>query len=163
MDNYEIWKDCKGYEGKYQVSNQGRVWSVAKQTYMTPYLENSGYYSLHLKAKNGKSKKEYIHRLVALAFKDNPHNYPEVHHIDANPLNNCADNLEWITHQSNLNQKERLEKISKKIKCIETGECFNSIKEAAAAKKISAGHIGEVCKGKRKTCGGYHWQYWEVS
>lgn len=128
---------------------------------MTPYEESNGYFSIHLFAKNGKSKKEYIHRLVALAFIDNPTGLPEVHHIDANPANNCIDNLAWISHQDNLNQKERLNKICKKVICVETGECFNSIKEAAAAKDLSMAHISEVCNGKRKTHGGYHWRFTE--
>lgn len=155
----EIWKDCKGYEGKYQVSNIGRVWSIGSQKYITPYKEKAGYLSVHLVAKNGKTKKEYVHRLLAIAFIDNPDNLPEVHHIDANPTNNTISNLAWISHKNNLIQEERLEKIYKKVICIETQESYNSVKDAAAAKGLRANHIGEVCNGKRKTCGGYHWRF----
>lgn len=154
----EIFKDCKGYEERYQVSDQGRVWSISNQKYLK--LDNSsGYSKVLLVAKNGKQKKEYVHRLVALAFLPNPNNLPEVHHIDANPLNNNVNNLAWISHQDNLNQSDRIAKISKEVMCVETGAVYNSIKDAASALNLQASHIGEVCKGKRKTHGGYHWRY----
>ena len=161
LENKEIWKDCKGYEGLYQVSNLGRVWSVINQRCLKPAINSAGYYRVQLTAKNGRCKKEFIHRLVAIAFIDDPNNYTEVHHIDANTSNNTADNLEWINHKNNLNQKERLEKICKKVLCVETNEVFNSIKEASISKQLQVSHIGEVCMGKRKTHGGYHWQFVE--
>lgn len=52
------------------------------------------YLVVHLTAKNGKHKIEYVHRLVALVFCDNPNKYPEVNHKDENKMNNCAENLE---------------------------------------------------------------------
>ena len=157
----EVWKDIKGYPG-YQISNYGRIWSSKQHgRYMKPTPNNRGYLQINLIAKNGKRKKELVHRLVAIAFIDNPNNYTEVHHIDANASNNTADNLEWINHKNNLNQKERLEKIYKKVLCIETNEVFNSIKEASISKQLQVSHIGEVCMGKRKTHGGYHWQFVE--
>ena len=97
MEIKEVWKDCKGYEGLYQVSNYGRVWSVKGQRYFTGSVNNRGYYATTLTAKNGKRKTEMIHRLVALAFLNNPNNYPQVNHKDENKLNNCVDNLEWCT------------------------------------------------------------------
>ena len=159
MESEEIWRDCKGYEGKYQVSNYGRVWSILSQRYLKQDINKNNYCRVNLVAKNGKVKKEYVHRLVALAFLANPKNYTEVHHKDTNPQNNRLSNLEWITHKNNLNQKERKEKISKKVMCVETNEIYNSIKEAAEAKKLQASHIGEVCSGKRKTHGGYRWRF----
>ena len=84
MDNYEIWKDCKGYEGLYQISNRGRVWSVRKQKTLSPSLKPSGYLEIVLTAKNGKQKYERIHRLVALAFIPNPKNYSVVNHLNGN-------------------------------------------------------------------------------
>lgn len=97
----EIWKDCKGYEGLYQISNQGRLWSIRRQTIMTQHIKKDGYYEVVLTAKNGKKKYERIHRLVALAFLDNPNCYPVVNHKDGNKTNNCADNLEWCSIAQN--------------------------------------------------------------
>ncbi len=163
MEKYEIWKDCKGYEGKYQVSNRGRVWSVYKQRVMKPYMGN-GYLKVDLIAKNGKRKKEYVHRLVALAFIDNLNNHPIVNHIDGNKQNNLVENLEWITQQKNmqhsyyiLNNTTGTSHIPRKCFCIETGVIYPSISEAK--RQTGASHISEVCSGKQKTSGGYHWRY----
>ena len=102
LDNKEIWKDCKGYEGKYQVSNFGRVWNVNNQKYLKPWISKGGYYLVNLMSKNGKIKHELIHRLVAIAFIDNPCNYPQVNHKDEDKTNNCVDNLEWCSRQQNV-------------------------------------------------------------
>lgn len=100
LENKEIWKDIKGYPN-YQISNQGRVWSTYRQRCLKPYKNNSGYLATHLIAINGKRKNELIHRLVALAFIDNPEGKPEVNHIDRNKENNNVENLEWVTHSEN--------------------------------------------------------------
>lgn len=156
LENKEIWKDIKGYEGKYQVSNMGRVWSVRAQRCLSPDKSN-GYCRVQLHAKNGKIKKELVHRLVALAFIPNPNNLTIVHHKDANTMNNTISNLAWVTAIQNNTDKHRMKLVQKQVLCVETNQHYNSIKEAAADKGICASHIGEVCKGKRKTCGGYHW------
>ncbi len=61
---------------------------------MSQCKAGQGYLTVHLTAKNGKHKVEYVHRLVALSFLDNPNNYPQVNHKDENRLNNNVDNLE---------------------------------------------------------------------
>lgn len=109
MEN-EVWKDIRGYEGLYQVSNLGRVKSLSKNVKGRNYKEiikapsygGKGYYRLSL-CKNGKNKYFYIHRLVAQAFISNPNNYPCVNHIDCNIYNNNFDNLEWCTYKYNNN------------------------------------------------------------
>lgn len=110
----EIWKDCKGYEGKYQVSSMGRVWSVRAQKYLTGTVSASGYVYVHLTALNGKRKKERLHRLVAIAFLDNPEELPQVNHKDENKLNNCIDNLEWCSAAYNCNYGTRNQRIVNK-------------------------------------------------
>lgn len=91
----EVWRDIKGYSS-YQISNQGRIWSVLSQRHLKPTKKPDGYYQINLIADNGKRKKEYLHRLVALMFIDNPNKLPEVHHKDGNKDNNTVENLEWI-------------------------------------------------------------------
>ena len=98
--NMEIFKDIKGYPG-YQISNFGRIWSNKSNRYLNPFLNNAGYRAINLIAINGKRKGELIHRLVALAFIDNPDKKPEVNHKDRNKENNHVDNLEWVTHGEN--------------------------------------------------------------
>ena len=97
----EIWKDVKGYEGKYQVSNMGRVWSAYKQRYLRGKTNKNGYQELTLTALNGKHKSERTHRLVALAFLDKPEGCNVVNHINGCRTDNRVENLEWTTVQGN--------------------------------------------------------------
>lgn len=129
MEINEIWKDCKGYEGLYQVSNLGRVWNIKLQRYLKGSYDKDGYIRVNLTAKNGKVKTERVHRLVALVFLDNPNNYPQVNHKDENKGNNCVDNLEWCDAKYNINYGTRNDRMAKtqsrKIRCVD-----DSIKEA---------------------------------
>ena len=100
----EIWKDIKGYEGFYQISNLGRVKSLHyknvysnKEKVLRERDNQDGYVSVVLKG-----KKHYIHRLVAGAFVENPNQFKEVNHIDGNKRNNNAINLEWCTRSQNI-------------------------------------------------------------
>lgn len=131
--NREIWKDIVGYENEYQVSNYGRVKSLPK------YSNSKGYFQLRKekilkggytgKARNrrvvtfrdGKSFK--VSRLVATAFIPNPDNLPIVNHKDENPLNDCADNLEWCTNSYNVkySAKPLSEEHKNKIKLAHIG------------------------------------------
>lgn len=109
----EIWKDIKGYEGLYQVSNLGRVKSMRKQKIMKPWITNKGYYMLSLWNSNGKSK-YLVHRLVAIAFLNKKDGKYFCDHIDGNPLNNNVENLRWCTHKENCNfEIAKLRKIEK--------------------------------------------------
>lgn len=123
----EIWKDIEGYEGKYQISNFGNVKSLRFRNQkssknLTPRTNNQGYKIVGLNEKR-KSKFVLIHRLVAVAFVDNPNNYPIVNHKDENPLNNHADNLEWCTYSYNriysmdIHPERRKELAEKLVKC----------------------------------------------
>ena len=123
----EEWRDIKGYEGKYQVSNLGRVKSLkdSKENYREKILSNStdkrGYSNVNL-YKNGKRNYFKVHRLVAEAFIPNPNNYPQVNHKDENKTNNCVSNLEWCTHEYNINYGTRNKRVSEKMKGIEFTE-----------------------------------------
>ena len=98
MDNVnkqEVWKDIPHYEGLYQISNLGNVWSINNNYLMKPF-ELKGYLKITLSNKYGKKKQERINRLVALAFLSNPNKYTQVNHIDENKLNNNVNNLECV-------------------------------------------------------------------
>lgn len=149
----EEWRDIKGYEGLYQVSNLGRVKSLRdknnkkRELILKPKIMRNGYLKVDL-CKNGKQKTFTVHRLVATVFISNPKNFPTVNHKDENKLNNNVSNLEWCTVLYNNCYGTRL----KKVKCITTGEIFNSISEASKKYKCSPSHIVENCKGKIKSC-----------
>lgn len=111
----EVWKDIKGYEGYYQISNFGNVRSLDRWikdngtlvfkhgTLLNPVKQSVGYLQIALNIK-GKIQKKYIHRLVMEAF--NPTDNPEleINHIDENKENNMITNLEWVTHKENINK-----------------------------------------------------------
>lgn len=99
----EIWKSIKGYRGKYKVSNKGRVARITKTKNLRclkGQLNSKGYLRVNL-IKNHKPRSFKIHRLVGLAFIPNPLNKPQINHKDGNKLNNCVDNLEWVTNEEN--------------------------------------------------------------
>lgn len=157
----EIWKDIKGYEGKYQISNLGKVRN--NKSIIKPQKDNIGYMNVILyKDKTRKTKK--IHRLVAEAFIENTNNLPEVNHINGNKKDNSASNLEWITHKNNSKHAVEIGLIkTKKVLCVETNKIYKSIHEAARDTNTFDGHIIKVCKGERKTTGGFRWKYLEGS
>jgi len=110
----EEFRTIKGYEN-YRVSNKGRVWSDKTNKMLRPRLGNRGYYDIALK-NNSKSKRFYVHRLVALTFIPNPENKPQVNHIDLNRTNSNVENLEWCTDQENKDHAASLRGFSYKKK-----------------------------------------------
>lgn len=107
----EEWRDIIGYEGLYMVSNLGNVKKLKgvpanlKFKKVVNLRKDKTIYSIYHRVSLIKKQKEkhfLVHRLVAAAFTSNPDNKPLVNHIDGNPRNNCADNLEWCTHQENM-------------------------------------------------------------
>lgn len=107
----EIWKDIKGYEGKYQISNMGNVKSLhyKKSLSERPRLlkqrcsirNGKRCYMYVVLSKENKVHTFYVHRLVAVYFIPNPGNKPYINHIDGDKTNNIASNLEWVTPLEN--------------------------------------------------------------
>lgn len=96
----ENWKDVPGYEGRYQVSDLGRVRGVISGKVLQPNEQNSGYHIVHLyTGGRGTRRPKLIHRLVALAFL--PGDVTEVNHKDGVKTHNAATNLEWVSHSEN--------------------------------------------------------------
>ena len=126
----EIWKDVVGYEGLYQVSNLGRIRSLAKinknkEKLIKQAIQNNGYVHVCL-CKNKATKIKTVHRIVALAFIPNTLNKPEINHKDGNKQNNCVDNLEWVTRKENVNHAFANNLISKeKLRAIAIERCKN--------------------------------------
>ena len=111
-----MWKNIKGYEELYQVSNYGRVKSLRKNgKIINGYIDGKGYMQVAL-SKNGKKKWFRIHRLVAQAFIPNHDNLPIINHKDENKLNNRVDNLEWCTTKYNNCYGTRIKRVSEAMK-----------------------------------------------
>lgn len=130
----EIWKDLKGYEGKYRVSNKGRVSNYKR--ILTPTDNGNGYLIIGL-CKDGKKKNFYIHRLVAGAFIDNPKNKPVVNHRDYNTKNNNAENLEWATQKENVIYSKNNMRHRKSITQTNTGERYISYRKSKATYRVT--------------------------
>ena len=96
-----IMKDIKGYEGLYQIDENGNVYSFYKNRFLKPAPTSWGYLTVEL-FKNGKGKTHKIHRMVAEAFIPNIDNKPLINHKDGNKQNNHFKNLEWCTYSENL-------------------------------------------------------------
>lgn len=165
----EIWKDIPNYEGLYQASNLGNVRSLnynhtKKIKLLKTRPDKRGYLAIELR-KNGKRYCTRVHRLVAQVFLHNPDNLPQVNHKNERKTDNRIENLEFCTNDYNCHYGNHYKNVSKslqkKIKQYDLEGNFikewDSIKEASSAIKTT--HIGAVCSKKRKTAGGYKWEY----
>ena len=180
MENLAIneeWRPVVGYEGYYEVSNYGNVRSVPrfrnKGTLLKPSLDSHGYFMADL-WKNNQRKKIGVHRLVGMAFIPNPENLPYINHKDENPKNNFIGNLEWCTHEYNLNYGTCRARMSEKAKIsnhLRPLQQYNrdgsfvaefpSIIEAERQLNIDACSILYCCNhnGVRSLPGGFQWKY----
>ena len=200
-EEQEEWRPVVGYEGLYEVSNLGRVRN-SRTLYVLNGSKRGSYLQVCLRRtdENGVSVKTglNVHRLVALAFIQNPDCKPVVDHIDGNALNNVVSNLRWVTQRENVlnpitaaRQREAClrpymlaktrrnfhspEAIAKRkitirrpdvyerinahknrpVRCIDTGEIFESVSAAAIAFCCSPAAISASCRltirGRKKT------------
>ena len=166
----ESWKDVAGYEGLYQVSDQGNVRSRRRHGssggILKPGRDGHGYLRVVL-YREGEWKPILIHRLVAQAFIPNPSNFPVINHKDENPANNAVDNLEWCTHRYNMNYGTCIARMAAKhLKVVLQYDKFgNLVKEWASASEVerqtgfAQSNISDCCLGKRKSAYGYVWRF----
>lgn len=97
-------QSCVILDGKFRVTTDGEVFRIrsGREEPATMYgTSRDRRYLVVSYTLDGKQKHEYVHRLVAKAFIANPNNYPQVNHLDGNPRNNKAENLEWCTQAQN--------------------------------------------------------------
>lgn len=173
----EEFKPIKGYEDVYEISNKGKV--INRKTKRELKFDNSKGYERVTLSKNGITKKYFVHRLVAIEFIDNTNSKPFINHINGIKNDNTIENLEWCTSSENefhsfrvLGKKKPqawLGKFGKEHKSSipiiqfdlsgnKVAE-YNGGMEAQRITGINSKHISCVCKGKRKTTGGYIWRY----
>jgi len=180
----EEWRDIAGYEGRYQVSNMGRVKSLERtvvgkngsqrtirERILKPDTTHDDYLQVKLYKGCGKKKIFKVHRLVCEAFHENPENKPCVNHIDENKANNAVSNLEWCTVKENNNHGTRNTRAGKAIaKALnkQVGQytrdgklikVWQSTMEVERQLGFANGAISAVARGERKTAYGYVWKY----
>lgn len=180
----EIWKDIKGYEGYYQISNFGNVKSLkfnhgTRSKLLKPF-DNEGYTRVKLFIKNN-GKRFLVHRLVAENFIPNPKNKPFVNHIDGNKSNNFVENLEWVTSSENVvhaiqnglrppnvickRKKGKDNPLSKPLNQYDINgnliAHWNCAQEVCDVLGFTYSCIIRCCQGGRKTYKGYIWKYCE--
>lgn len=170
-----MFKDILGFEGYYQVDENGNVRTVpryvsnhtgklyVKERILKQRYSKKGYKVVDLSI-NAKKFYRQVHRLVAMTFIPNPDNKPQVNHINEIKDDNRVENLEWVTNLENQRharknglvwrwdnsgrKKKSIYKID--IKTNEIIEEYPSIVEAARQNKLNKANIITVCSGKRK-------------
>ena len=179
----ECWKDIKGYEGLYQVSNLGRVKRLKyiskdgrelKEKLFSLEYNPKNYVVVNLTI-NSITKPYYVHRLVAEAFIPNPENKPQIDHINTIKNDNRVKNLRWVNNKENSNnpitiihrKQSKSNYHSNKIKiiikreiyCVELNKYYKTIKEASEITGINKNNICKVLNKHGRTAGGYRWEY----
>lgn len=148
----EIWKDIKGYEGKYQVSNLGNVRSLNYHrmgiTKLLKIRKDKDGYNMAYLVRSGYNRPVGVHRLVAQAFIPNPNKYPCVNHKNEVKDDNRVENLEWCAVRYNtlygtgvqrtkLNQPNRIEIEVDGVKYLSLSEAARSLSSSIQALKLA--------------------------
>ena len=181
MDMSEIWKDVRGFEGFYQVSNKGRVRSLDRVVEYRNHVPHKtkgkilssgkcrGYNTIGLH-KNGKVYECRVARLVAIHFIENPNGYPQVNHKDEDHSNDNADNLEWCTQEYNNSYGTKIQrgvdtfkKSRRPFICIENQKIYKSGAECARDLNILSTGVSNVLTNRAYSHKGYHFKYLDIA
>ena len=157
----------KGYEGLYEIYENGRIINSRTGWELTGNINSYGYRVVRL-TKNGIHKDYKVHQLLAKAFLPNPNNYRCINHIDGNKLNNSLDNLEWCTHgQNTIHARTTLNIDFSRKPIVQTTidgkfvAVWNSAQVAAHFLKGSPTMISACCRGTADFAYNSKWYYLE--
>lgn len=154
----------------YTLHKDGKIYSRYTERFLNATVDSTGYPIVILVNKLGKFKKS-VHRLLAEHYIDNLNNKPQVNHKDGIKTNYTLDNLEWVTAKENtahafemgFNQPRDEARYKAVIKiCLETGQSleeYPSITTAAKINGLRQPNLTKVCKGFRKSAGGFGWSF----
>lgn len=171
------WRPVRGFEGYYEVSSTGIVYSMARTVpdtahghrtirgrVMRQVPDKNGYLVVNLH-KLGVSSVLPVHRLVADAFICNLFSLPVVNHIDGDKANNTVENLEWVSYSENnihaLQHQLRAPKSNPVMQMNMSGETiatYESVTDASRQTGISRGMISHATHGRAKGAGGFMWR-----
>jgi hypothetical protein len=159
------WRDIPGYEGLYLVSDCGEVVGLSRGL-QRPAVDSYGYFRTAL-CKNGELKSFYVHRLVAMAFIQNPDNKPTVNHKNEDKTDNRVANLEWadVAAQNRHGTRMARANASRKIPVEQIDVSGNVVRrwpgtvDAVRELGLQKSSIRKCCKGQQKSCGGFIWRY----
>lgn len=157
----EIWKDVKGYEGRYLVSNTGEISNIDGQI-IKQETTQKGYKRVRL-YKDGDVTNCKVHRLVAEAFIPNPYHLPQVNHINEDKTNNNASNLCWVDNRTNNRLVKNRNQSPNPVTAYGMNgkriADFVSVTAASRMTGIDRFGITASCEGTQKRAGGYIWRY----
>ncbi len=153
----EQWRSIKEFDN-YLVSNKGRVMNAKTGRILKPVDDGHGYEQVNL-YKDGVTSTKKVHRLVGVAFIDNPNNLETINHIDEDKSNNKADNLEWLSLGDNVrySQSKQVEQYD-----LKSGELLTTYPSVNAVERLTGygkGLISKACRGQYKKAYGYIWKY----
>ena len=156
----KLWKSIKDYPN-YEVSTGGDVRNAKTGRVLKQGKHRQGYSLVWLSNSDGVSGKA-VHRVVAETFIDNPYDKPQVNHKDGNKSNNCVDNLEWNTEKENSRHAYEVLNCARKpttrVRVVETGEVFDSIKDCALSIDGESSNICACLHGRHKHYKGLHFE-----
>lgn len=146
----------------YRIFPDGKIYALHLDRFVSEYSSRDGYKKVTLRLDNKERKSYSVHRLVALAYINNPENKPTVNHIDGNKENNIVENLEWATRSEQVQHawdnglikdiKSRREAVINalgiRVVCLTTGEIFDSIGQACMKYGIKKSNLTRTCRGE---------------
>lgn len=152
----EMWADIE-YFSNYEVSNIGNVRNK-KTGKLLHQHDRKGYLSVML-FDTGLPKRHYVHRLVAKSFMENPNTLPQVNHKNGVKRDNRIENLEWCDGFYNQQHSRNvLKNGNRRVRCVETGVEYESVKHAAECSGSYIPNIVRACRNA-STAAGLHWEY----
>lgn len=150
----EIFKVIKEYPF-YSVSTEGRIIKNSSKSELKPSKKPNGYMHVNLFTCDGRRKKEYVHRLVALTFLPNDEGLPVVNHIDGIRDNNVVTNLEWVTQRENVAKSSVPKTVRVFLKNGDLVGTFTSIQAACSRLGLTDSNVSACLHGGQKTHRGY--------